>query len=162
MIVAASAAVAVALVYCMYPAGQEVDVILNHVKSFRRCRELGNPVHPYHPVASARQLERKEEPARPAVVRLGALARLAGAYVFRDVDVLAHPEGAAANQRPRLCSSEVAPKRSVVALVSTCAHRPPPAGMQRRSASPCRYRRPQRTRNVPPFGVLAGMPTGDP
>ena len=94
----------------MYPARQEVDMILNHVKSCRRCREPGNPVHPYHPSASGRQRERVEEPARPAVVRLGALARLTGAYMFRDVDVLAHPEGEAANQRPRLRSSEVAPK----------------------------------------------------
>ena len=37
--------------------------------------------------------------------------------MFCEVDVLAHPEGEAANQRSRLCSSKVAPKRSVVALV---------------------------------------------
>ena len=58
-----------------------------------------------------------EEPTRPAVIRLGALARVTGAYVFRDVDVLTHPEGEAANQRPRLRSSEVVPKTSIVALV---------------------------------------------
>ena len=37
--------------------------------------------------------------------------------MFRDVDVLAHPEGEAANQRPHLRSSQVAPKWSVVAVV---------------------------------------------
>ena len=35
----------------------------------------------------------------------------------RDFDALAHPEGKTANKRPRLRSSEVAPKRSVAAVV---------------------------------------------
>ena len=73
-----------------------------------------------------------EEPARPAVVRLGALARPTGAYAFSDVNVLAHPEGKVANQRPRLRSSEVDPKRSVVAVLEHLRRRPPPASMQRR------------------------------
>ena len=57
-----------------------------------------------------------EEPARAAVLRLGALARLARAHVLGDVDVLAHPEGEAAYQRPCLGASEVAAERAVVAL----------------------------------------------
>ena len=99
------------------------------------------------------------------MVRLGALARLTGAY-FRDVDVLAHPEGEAANQRPRLRSPEVAPKRSVVAVVehlrTQAADGYADAVCLALPARPRRYKRPQRTRNVPPFGALAGMPTGDP
>ena len=139
-------------------------MILNHVKSCRRCREPGNPVHRYHPAASGRQRERVEEPARPAVVRLGALARLTGAYVFRDVDVLAHPEGEEANQRPRLRSSGVAPKRSVVAVVEHLRTQAAAEGYAEAVclALPAPILRPQRTRNVPPFGSLAGMPTGNP
>ena len=47
---------------------------------------------------------------------------------------------------------------------STCSRSPPPAGMQRRSVSPCprRYSRPQRTRKVPPFGARAGPTMGAP
>ena len=47
---------------------------------------------------------------------------------------------------------------------STCSRSPPPAGMQRRSVSPCprRYSRPQCTRNVPPFGAPAGPTMGTP
>ena len=56
-----------------------------------------------------------DKSARAAVLRLGALARLARAYVLGDVDVLAHPEGEAAYQRPRLGASEVPPERPVMA-----------------------------------------------
>ncbi len=42
-------------------------------------------------------------------------------------------------------------------------HSPTPAGIHRRSVTPCprRYRRPQRTRNVPPFGAQAEAVVGD-
>ena len=110
------------------------------------------------------------EPARAAVLRLGALAGLARAHVHGDVDVLAHPEGEAPHQRPRLGSPEV-PSGPSWHSRSTCAEHlragpswhsrstyalsPPPAGMmQSLSASPCRGARPQRTRNVPPRGVF--------
>ena len=90
----------------MYPAGQKVDVILNHVKSCSRCREPCNPVHTYHPAASGRNVTEEAEDggARAArhgdgVVCLGALARPTGAYVFRNVDVLAHPEGEAPDRK---------------------------------------------------------------
>ena len=87
--------------------------------------------------------------------------------MFRDVDVLAYPEGEAANQGPRLRSSEVAPKWSVVAVVEHLRTQAAADGYAEAvclalPARPRRYKRPQRTRNVPPFGVLAGMPTGDP
>ena len=54
MIVAASAAVAVARVVLYVPCRQEVDVILNHVKCCRCCQEPGNSVHPDHSAASGR------------------------------------------------------------------------------------------------------------
>ena len=55
--------------------------------------------------------------ARAAVIRLHALARLAGANILGDLPVLSDPECQAANQRPRLGSPEVATQRTVVALV---------------------------------------------
>ena len=57
-----------------------------------------------------------EEPAWAAVLRFGALARLARAHVFGDVDVLANPEGEAPYQRPRLGAPEVSTKWPVMAL----------------------------------------------
>ena len=56
------------------------------------------------------------EPARAAMLRLGALASLARAHVLCDVDVLADPEGEAPYQRPRLGAPEVSSERAVVTL----------------------------------------------
>ena len=57
-----------------------------------------------------------EQSPRSAVLRLRPLACLARAHVLGDVDVLTHPEGEPANQRPRLGPPEMPPQRSVVAL----------------------------------------------
>ena len=57
-----------------------------------------------------------EEPAWAAVLRLGALARLARAHVLGDVDVLAHPEGEAPHQRPRLGAPKMPSERAVMAV----------------------------------------------
>jgi hypothetical protein len=57
-----------------------------------------------------------EEPARAAVLRL-ALTSLAIAHILGDIDVLlAHPEGKASHQRPRLGAAEMASKWPVMAL----------------------------------------------
>ena len=69
-----------------------------------------------------------KETAWAAMLRLHPLARLARAYVLGDVEVLPHPEGQAANQRPRLGTSEVTPKRTVVALAQHLRPQTPPAG----------------------------------
>ena len=69
-----------------------------------------------------------EETARAAMLRLHSLARLARAHVLGDVDVLPNPEGQAANQRPRLGTSEVTPERTVVALAQHLRPQTPPAG----------------------------------
>jgi len=55
--------------------------------------------------------------ARTAVVSLHALAGLAGADIFGYVEVLAHPEGKAAHQRPRLGPPKVAAQWAIVALM---------------------------------------------
>ena len=77
-----------------------------------------------------------EEAARAAVLRLGPLARLARAHVLGDIDVLTHPDGEAANQRPRLGPPEVPPERPVVALAEHLRPQTPPSGDARRSAAP--------------------------
>ena len=84
--------------------------------------------------------------------------------MFRDVDFLVYPEGEAANQRPRLRSSEVAPKWSVVAVVEHLRTQAA-AGWYAEAvclALPAPIQNAATHRNVPPFGALAGMPTGDP
>ena len=76
-----------------------------------------------------------EEAARAAVLRLSALARLARADVLGDVDVLAHPEGEALRQRPRLGSPEIFLQRAIVAVAKyLCAQ--PAAGGGRRGGPP--------------------------
>ena len=103
-------------------------------------RQPGNPVHPNHP-APRRQRQGMEEPARAAVRRLDALVRLLRAHVLSELAILAHPEGKAPHQRPRLTAyAQSAPRAGRQGNIwsrSTCAHSPPPEGMQRRSAAPC-------------------------
>ena len=80
-----------------------------------------------------------EEVTLSAMLRLGPLARLARAHVLGDVHVLPHPEGEAANERPRLGPSEVPPEWSVVALAENLRPQTPPRGNAqpvRRSALP--------------------------
>jgi hypothetical protein len=72
-----------------------------------------------------------DEAARAAMLRLGPLARLARAYVLGHVNVLPHPEGEAANERPRLgpaASAEVPAERPVVALAENLRPQTPPRG----------------------------------
>ena len=52
-----------------------------------------DPVHPDHTTTPRRQQQGMEEPAWAAVLRLGAMTRVARAQVLSDVDVLAQPEG---------------------------------------------------------------------
>ncbi len=139
-------------------------MVLNHVKTSSSRRQPRYPVHPDHSAAQRWQRQGVEEPSRAAVFRLGALARLAQAHVFGDINVLPHPKGEAAHQLPRLGPPEVSPERPVVALLEHLCAQPPPAGMQRRSAAPCllQYSRQQRTKNVPPFGVQVGQAIGWP
>ena len=94
----------------MHLARQQVDVVLDHVEARGRRRQPGDPVHPDHPAAPRRRRQGIDKPVRAAVLRLGALARLARAHrdVVGDVDVLAHPQG----QRPGL--GKVPPERAVV------------------------------------------------
>jgi hypothetical protein len=60
-----------------------------------------------------------------AMLRLGALARLARRHVLGDLDVLAHPKGEAPYQRSCFGAFEVSPERAVVALAEHL--RPQPA-----------------------------------
>jgi hypothetical protein len=69
-----------------------------------------------------------DEATRSAMLRLGPLASLARPHVLGDVDVLPHPEGEAANQRPRLGPSEVPPEWPVVALAENLRPQTPPRG----------------------------------
>jgi hypothetical protein len=57
-----------------------------------------------------------EEATLSAVLRLGLLARLARAHVLRHVDILAHTQGQASHQRPRLGPAKVSAKLPIVAL----------------------------------------------
>ena len=57
-----------------------------------------------------------QETAGAAVVRFRTLARLAGAHVLGDVDILSHPEGKAAHQRPRLRPPKVTTQRAIMTL----------------------------------------------
>jgi hypothetical protein len=69
-----------------------------------------------------------EKAARAAVDRLGAPASLARTHVHGDVDVLAHPEGEATHQRPRLSAAEVSPGRAIVALAEHLRAQPAAGG----------------------------------
>jgi len=62
------------------------------------------------------------------VLRLGALARLARSHVLGDINVLAHPKGEAAHQRPRLGPPEVSPERAIVALAKNLRAQPAAGG----------------------------------
>jgi hypothetical protein len=110
-----------------------------------------SPPQSSHPVATGGAADGGSR----AVFRLGPLAGLARAYVLGNVNLLSHPEGEAANQRPRLGPPKVPPERPVVALAENLRPQTPPAGMHSRSAAPCprRYSRPHLTKNVPPGGV---------
>jgi hypothetical protein len=103
-----------------------------------------------------------EETARAAVLRLRPLARLARAHVLGDIRVLTDPEARRRTSDP--ARPKCPPRGPSWHSRSTCARSPLPAGMQRRSASPCprRYRRPQRTRKVPSLGVWAVATMGAP
>ena len=137
---AASVAVAVERIgaACTLPeacmtAGRRV---LDHVEAGGRRRQSGDTVHPDYPAAQRRQRQRMEEPARAAVLCLGALARLARVHILSDVIILAHAEGQAQHQRPRLGAPKMPPERAVMAVAEHLC--PPPAGMQRRSQCPVR------------------------
>ncbi len=145
----------------MHLAGEQVGAVLDRAEPARRRRQPGDPVHPEHPAPPRWQRQGVEEPARAAVLGFGALARLARSHVLGDIDVLAHPKGEAKNQRPGPGSPQVPPERAVVTLAEHLRAQPPAGGLAW-STSPCprRCSRPQRTRNVPPFGARAGATTG--
>ena len=86
--------------------------------------------------------------------------------MFRDVDVLAYPEGEAANQGPRLRSSEVAPKWSVVAVVEHLRTQAAAGGSQYAEAVslalPAPIQEAATYEERPAFRCAAGMQTGDP
>ena len=175
MIASASVAVAVERVgtACTLPDSRSTWFWICRSRRPSSAARRSSPPQSSHRTATA---EGMLEPARAAVLRLGALAGLARAHVHGDVDVLAHPEGEAPHQRPRLGSPEVPSgpswhSRSTCAehlragpswhSRSTYARSPPPAGMmQSLSASPCRGARPQRTRNVPPRGMFVRFNEG--
>ena len=94
----------------MHLARQQIEVVLNHVEPALRRRQPSDPVHPNHPAAPRGERQGVEEATRSAMLRLGPLARLAHAQVLGNVLVLPHPEGEAANERPRLGPSEVPPE----------------------------------------------------
>jgi hypothetical protein len=71
-------------------------VILDHVKAALSRQQPGDPIHPIRPTSPRRERQGMEEAARTAMLRLGPLARLAGAHVLGNVAVLTHPEGEAA------------------------------------------------------------------
>ena len=77
------------------------------------------------------------------------------AHVLGDLDVLAHPEGEARHQGPRLGSPEVPIERAVVALAEHLRAEPAAGEDAEAMASPCprRYSSQQRTKNVPPVGA---------
>ena len=68
-----------------------------------------------------------EEPARAAVLHLGALARhgLARAH---DVEMLAHTEGKAPHQRPRLGAPKMPAERAVVVVAEHLCAQPAACG----------------------------------
>ena len=77
-----------------------------------------------------------EEPARAAVLCLGALARLARVHILSDVIILAHAEGQAQHQRPRLGAPKMPPERAVMAVAEHLC--PPPAAGTARRLRGCR------------------------
>ena len=105
-------------------AGEAADAVPNHVETSRRRWQPCDPIHPDHPAAPPWQRQGVQQSARAAVLSLGALARLARPHVLGDVDVLAHPEGDATHQRPRLGPSEASPERAVVALAERSRAQP--------------------------------------
>ena len=110
-------------------------------------------------------MEVTQEPQRAAVLGLGALVSLTRAHILRHVDVLAHPKSDRWTCELVLASPKCLPNNGPAwNSRSICARSPPPAGMQRRSVSPCprRYRSPHLTRNVPPFSARARSVTGPP
>jgi hypothetical protein len=95
---------------------QQVDVVLNHVEPCLSRWQPCNPVHLNHASTPRGKLQGMEEANRSAVLRLGLLARLARAHVLRHVDILAHTQGQASHQRPRLGPAKVSAKLPIVAL----------------------------------------------
>ncbi len=102
-----------------------------------------------------------DESARAAMLRLGALARLARAHILGNVDGLrlAHPEGEPQHQRHRLGAAEVAPKWPVVAFAqhlraqSTAGGDAEAVRLTLSTAVQQSALTPQHTRNDPPFGA---------
>ena len=66
--------------------------------------------------------------AAVTVLGLGALASLTRSHVLRHVDVLAHPKGEAADQRPRLDPPEVSAQRAMVELAQHLCTQPAAGG----------------------------------
>ncbi len=74
-------------------AGEQVNVVLDHVEPVRRRLQPCDPVHPDHPAQQRWQLQGMEKPTRAAVLGFGALAWLARSHVLSYINVLAHPKG---------------------------------------------------------------------
>jgi len=109
-------------------ARQQVDVVLNHVEPSHCRRQASNPVNPNHPAPPRWQWQGVKETAWAAMLRLHPLARLARAYVLGDIEILPHPKGQAAHQRPRLGAPKVPPEWPIVTLAEHLRSQPTPGG----------------------------------
>ena len=114
--------------------GEVIDVHLHLVEASRRHGEAQQPVDPDHAVPARGKREGMEQAALAHVVRLGALADLAGPHVGVDVARLPRPVGepAAVLWRPKCPPSGVSWHSCRMWALNT-----PPSGTHSRSASPC-------------------------
>ena len=106
--------------------GEVIDVHLHLVEASRRHGEAQQPVDPDHAVPARGKREGMEQAALAHVVRLGALADLAGPHVGVDVARLPRPVGEPADKGGRLVAAEVPAQRGVVALLQDVGPQHPP------------------------------------